>query len=119
MIYIFSLLKFWVMSHSEKWIISSIEKGKIGDRFLTILREKFDFERIFDSTKNSNFNFRMTLGIEECVKLTRQASNDNERMAILLLIGRDFQPISNAGEPRTENLAGFFVIFDRWKFIDP
>ena len=55
----------------------------------------------------------MTLGIEECVKLTRQASNDNERMAILLLIGRDFQPISNAGEPRTENLAGFFVIFDR------
>ena len=35
----------------------------------------------------------MALGIEDCVKLTRQASTDNERMAILLLIGMDFQTL--------------------------
>ena len=38
-------------------------------------------------------NSRMALGIEDCVKLTRQASTDNERMAILLLIGMDFQTL--------------------------
>ena len=38
-----------------------------------------------------NFYSRMALGIEDCVKLTRQASNDNERMAILLLIGTNFK----------------------------
>ena len=37
----------------------------------------------------------MALGIEDCLKLTRQASNDNERMAILLLIGTNFKLLSH------------------------
>ena len=37
----------------------------------------------------------MTLGIEDCVKLTRQANSDNERMAILLLIGKEQKLLRN------------------------
>ena len=57
----------------------------------------------------------MALGIEDCVKLTRQASTDNERMAILLLIGTDFQTEKDIHGPKV----CFRPTIEPSRFMDP
>ena len=95
------IFPFNILQNKLWWLIdendsSRVKKGKIlineNSLKFSILdkKRKIDFYRI-----DKSFYSRMALGIEDCVKLTRQASNDNERMAILLLIGTNFKLLSH------------------------